>query len=87
LEGARFGAAGREKQEKIVVYFVEDPRGLPLNKTNFMLIIHSLGDDTDRWVGQKLELRAEPVSFQGRVVDAIRVRVVPEPVAVDDIEF
>jgi len=77
---------GDEKQKKPVLYFVEDARGLVLNKTNAQIVSHSLGKETGNWLGKKIELRAEPVPFQGRIVDSIRVRVIQPARVAEDIE-
>ena len=70
---------GDDKQNKPVLYFFEDSRGMVLNKTNGQIIAHTLGEETEHWLQKKIELRSEPVSFQGRIVDSIRVRVVDVP--------
>ena len=74
---------GQDKEEKPVLYFRGEDRGLVLNRTNAAMIAHAHGTDTDRWAGKVVELRSEPVSFQGKIVDSIRVRGVT-PAAVDD---
>jgi hypothetical protein len=88
IRGIGVEEIGDEKTAKPVLHFMEEQRGLVLNKTNSGLIAHSLGNETDAWIGRQLELYKEPVSFQGRIVDAIRVRVAitaptaqPAPVA------
>ena len=78
---------GDEKQNKPILHFAEETRGLVLNKTNGAMIAHTYGPETDTWLGKPIELHVEPVQFQGRVVDAIRVRVpqqalAPQPTAV-----
>ena len=64
-----------------VLYFHGQTKGLVLNKTNANMIAHTLGPETDAWMGKTLQLYVEPVSFQGRIVDAIRVRMAPEVAA------
>jgi hypothetical protein len=81
IRGITVEEIGEERQKKPVLQFVEDPRGLVLNKTNAGMIAHSYGKDTDGWVTRQVELRAEPVAFQGRIVNSIRVRVVQPPAA------
>jgi hypothetical protein len=81
IRGIGVEEIGDEKTAKPVLHFMEETRGLVLNKTNSGLIAHSMGNETDAWVGRQLELYKEPVSFQGRIVDAIRVRVQAAPVA------
>lgn len=60
---------------KPIVYFANKQKGLALNKTNGMVISIVYGDDMDMWIGKKIELFGTQVEFQGKMVDAIRVRV------------
>ena len=60
--------------QKPVVYFADTKKGLVLNVTNARAIAQLAGDDMSNWSGMPLELFSTPVSFQGRTVDAIRVR-------------
>jgi len=70
-------------EKKPVVKFVGMPTGLVLNKTNARMIAATFGAETTLWPGKELELYSEKVSFQGRIVDSIRVRAVPPPAAAD----
>ena len=60
---------------KAVLYFEGKQRGLVLNKTNGVTIVDSYGDDMNEWIGKSITLFPTKVDFQGRRVDAIRVRV------------
>jgi hypothetical protein len=71
---------GQDKTHKPVLFFNEETRGLVMNKTNGAMIAHNYSNETDSWLGKPVELHVEPVQFQGRVVDAIRVRI-PTPAA------
>lgn len=66
---------------KIVVYFQGKEKGLVLNKTNANNIAIVYGDDTDDWRGGDLVLFPAMVDFQGRTVEAVRVRVPPRKAA------
>ena len=66
---------GDAKQSRPVLWFVGKEKGVVLNKTNGQMIAHTYGDEMDLWVGKAITLRSEPVSFQGRIVDSIRVAV------------
>ena len=66
---------------KPVLRFVGEQKGLVLNKTNAQVIASFLGAETNAWIGQQIELYPTQVSFQGRVVDAIRVRQPVQPAA------
>ena len=66
---------------KPVLYFQGQNKGLVLNKTNGQMIAHIYGPETDAWIDKHIQLYVEPVSFQGRIVDAIRVRAPAPPAA------
>lgn len=61
---------------KPVLYFEGKTRGLVLNKTNTAAITDVYGDETDGWAGQKIIIYPTKVDYQGKRVDAIRIRVV-----------
>lgn len=63
---------------KPVVYFKGQEKGLVLNKTNANNIAAEYGDDMDDWTGQEIILFTAWVDFQGKSVEAIRVRA-PQP--------
>lgn len=65
---------GQANEIKPVLRFRGVPRGLVLNKTNAQLLAASFGTETDRWIGQAVELYPENVIYQGRVTAGIRVR-------------
>lgn len=64
---------------KPAVYFVGHQKGVVLNKTNATNIAMVHGDDTDYWKGKNVILFTAWVDFQGKSVQAIRVRGVPAP--------
>lgn len=70
-----------DDETKPLLLFVGKDRGLILNKTNSGILVNSLGDETDLWRGQVIELYPDRVMFSGRMVDAIRVRVPAQPAA------
>ncbi len=74
---------GSEKETKPVLYFDGGKKGLVLNKTNATAIAEDYGDDTEAWVGREIALFIQKVSFQGKTVQGLRVRVpqvAPAPV-------
>jgi hypothetical protein len=75
-------------ESKPVLTFQGRSKGVVLNKTNASVISSVYGDDSEDWCGKPLELYPDKVSFQGRIVDAIRVRI-PAPAGLpeDDIAF
>lgn len=60
---------------KPVLYFQGKEKGMVLNKTNSNNIAVAYGDETDDWHGKELVLFPAMVDFQGRTVEAIRVRL------------
>jgi hypothetical protein len=67
---------GQDRQEKMVAYFKGKQKGLVLNKTNSHALAGKFGDDTDGWTGKSVQLFSEPVYFQGRKTDGLRLRPV-----------
>lgn len=59
---------------KLVLYFQGKEKGMVLNKTNANNIGSLYGAETDDWHGKKVTLAVAWVDFQGRSVEAIRVR-------------
>lgn len=59
---------------KLIVHFQGKEKGLVMNKTNANRIAHLYGTNTDGWQGKEITLYTEMVDFQGKVVDAIRVK-------------
>lgn len=77
IESASWEEVGEEKQEKVVLHFVNNSKGLVLNKTNTLTIEAILGKTAvEDWTGQAIELYVEKVPFKGQIYDAIRVRQV-----------
>lgn len=62
------------EDEKPILYFQGKEKGLVLNKTNANNIAVLYGDDMDDWVGKEVVLFPAMVDFQGKTVEAIRVR-------------
>lgn len=59
---------------KLFIMFHELDKGLVLNKTNADMIGDLYGKDTDGWLGKQVMLFTAPVDYQGKKVNAIRVR-------------
>jgi len=69
---------GEDSEEKLVLYGKEVDQGLVLNKTALRTLEEITGsDDTDDWVGAKIEVYFDPdVLFSGKRVGGLRVRAV-----------
>src|SRR5690349_12419414 len=60
---------------KPILYFQGKEKGLALNKTNANTIMNAYGPETNNWTGAQIELYPAEVDFQGKMVQAVRVRV------------
>lgn len=66
---------GDDGQQKWVLYFREDAKGMALNVTSIRVLEKAFGDDSDMWVGKRVMVYVDPnVSFGGRVVGGLRLR-------------
>lgn len=65
---------------KIILRFAGKEKTLVVNKTNAKIIASFYGVSPDGWIGKKIEIYPDKTSFQGGLVDCIRVRV-PAPQA------
>jgi hypothetical protein len=62
-------------ETKPVMDFKEDIKSLVLNVTNITTLEMLYGDDSDNWVGQKIEVYADPnIMYAGKRVGGLRVR-------------
>ena len=61
---------------KLVLTFQGRKKSLIVNKTNANRVAFAHGKDTNAWVGREIELYPDLVDFQGRTVEAIRIRPV-----------
>jgi hypothetical protein len=66
---------GAEKDDKLVVWFTNDKRGLVLNKTNNRILRTAFGDDTAGWTDKVIINFSALVESLGRM--GIRVRIPP----------
>jgi len=68
---------------KPVVYFLEEKKGLVLNKTNAERIADiTESNDTDQWAGHQIVIYRDVVQFQGKTTPCVRVQPpAPAPAA------
>jgi hypothetical protein len=69
---------GADQSQKLVVWFTNSKKGLPLNRTNNRTIRGAHGDDTAGWTGKIIALFPTQADFRGRLVGALRVRIPPK---------
>lgn len=65
-----------ESGKKLIIRFVGKKKALVANKTNAGRIAYAHGNSTEGWVGKQIQLYTDLVDFQGKPVEAIRVRPV-----------
>jgi len=70
-----------DEGRKLEVHFVGAGKTLILNRTNTSVIADAYGPETDDWIGKEIILYTDRVPFQGKMVDAVRVRVPTPPPA------
>jgi hypothetical protein len=69
---------GADKEQKLTVWFTNDPRGLVLNKTNNRVLRGAFGDDVSGWKNKIIVVFPTTVEFRGKMVPGLRVRI-PAP--------
>ena len=62
-------------EHKPVIYFQGKDKGLVLNRTNANAIAEMYGHETDGWTGKPIVIFPTQTDFQGRIVPAIRVKL------------
>jgi hypothetical protein len=62
------------EEEKPVIYFNEQTKGMVLNRTNANTLTHLYGSETDKWVGQRVVLGTEIVTAFGESKPALRFK-------------
>lgn len=72
ISEANIEEIGQDK--KLVLYFQGKEKGLVCNRTNADRIAHAYGTNTDQWIGREIVLFTDLVPFQGKTVEAVRVR-------------
>ena len=65
---------GNNNEQKLVLKFQGKSKGMICNRTNANRIAYSYGNDTDGWIGKEIILYPDMVDFQGRMVEAVRVK-------------
>ena len=75
---AEIEEVGRDKEERLVLYFVDQDKGMVVNKTNANTIAKALGTkETDEWIGKTIRLYSTEVQVGDEMVEAIRVSLKP----------
>ncbi len=67
-------------KKRAVLHFKGRDKVLPLNVTNANMLAEILGtDEMDEWEGKRITLYTARVDFQGKRVDAIRIKEAKAP--------
>jgi hypothetical protein len=66
-----------DKEQKLVVWFTNDKRGLILNRVNNRTIRGAFGDAVDGWTGKIIIVFPTQADFRGKMGPALRVRIPP----------
>lgn len=61
--------------QKPVLYFQGKEKGVVLNKTNANTLQTFYGDEMDDWRGETVQVYSVKTDFQGKQVDAIRMKI------------
>ena len=78
IDRVEFEAVGQSKEMKPVLYFVGKEKGVVLNKTNANKIMQLTESPvTEEWKGHAILLYPTETSYQGEMVDCIRVKGAP----------
>lgn len=75
IDRAEIETLGEDR--KLILYFRGKEKGLVTNRTNADRIAHLYGTNTDNWLGKEILLFCDMVNFQGKAMEAIRVRAAP----------
>jgi hypothetical protein len=62
-----------QDEEKYVIFFAEQEKGMVLNKTNKNTLVDLYGEETDDWIGKKVILTAVDVDAFGETQAALRI--------------
>jgi hypothetical protein len=75
--------------DKLIISFRDNRKDFVCNKTNATVIADCAGDNTDNWPGLEIILYPTMVTFQGKSVSAIRLKLSPRKNAApqDDVPF
>jgi hypothetical protein len=75
LEDMPASDRGGDANQKWVLYFKEEAKGMALSITTIRVLEQAYGSDSDHWVGNKVMVYVDPnVSFGGKIVGGLRLR-------------
>lgn len=74
MEDVTLEEVGDDKEQRPVVWFRNQEKGMVLNKTNAGTIAKLYGCETEDWSGKPIALYPTETSFRGEMVRCIRVK-------------
>lgn len=75
IDRVAFEQVGKDKDNRAILYFKGAQKGLIMNKTNWTRVEQSTGQrDTDHWPGWAITLYPTTTTYEGKEVDAIRIK-------------
>jgi hypothetical protein len=67
---------------KAVLHFDANAiKPLVVNKTNYLILAHAFGPNTDTWIGRQIVVSPSMTPFKGKMVETIRVEPLTNRVA------
>ena len=76
IEKVTIEEIGKEKEQKPVLHFEDENKGMVCNKTNARTIAKVTGsDEFEDWPGKTISLYRAEVEFGGEMVESIRVKL------------
>lgn len=73
-----FVGMGKDKEQKLVVWFTNSEKGLVLNRVNNRVIRAAFGDAVDGWTGKIIVIFPTMAEFRGEMKPCLRVKL-PAP--------
>lgn len=74
MEDVTLEEVGDDKEQRPVVWFRNQEKGMVLNKTNAGTIVKLYGSETDEWSGKPIAIYPTETAFRGEMVPCIRVK-------------
>jgi len=74
IDSVTMEEVGQDAETKPCLFFKGKAKGMVMNKTNSNNLVSAFGSETDEWEGKSVTLYTTFVDFQGKSVEAIRVR-------------
>jgi len=68
---------GKDKENKLVLWFTNDKRGMVMNKTNIRTLRGPFGDNCESWIGKIIVIYPTMSDFRGTMTPCLRVRIPP----------